>query len=238
MRRGRGRGLDELLSDLFLLLYLIVDAYERGKAIKEETRLQKLVFLAEREMLVRRVKAFDYNFIRLTFGPYSDELRRDLARLLECGLIYDDPGKGLIPTEKGLRLIEKMRDVIDKYGEVVEIIHKMNEEYAGMPLEKLLEHVYNLRRPLKGPKVAIKEVKIRTPLLRRISEDRAKVIFRIPGDRMKVLEAYFDPEVEEVLHEKVKGFEVLLLRYKGERGYTVIVPKLEIVFPNSKGKRK
>jgi len=224
--RKRGRSYEEKLVDLLLLSYLIIDAYKRKKAIKEETRLQKLVFLAERIMLAKRIKAFNYNFIRLIFGPYSDELRRDLALLLECDILYDDPHKGLVPTEKGLKLMELMKNILSEYREIINIIHDVNEKYADAPLDKLLEYIYNLERPLKGPKISIKNVKIKTPLLRRIPEERAQLTLKIPIEKMKILEVYFDPDVEEVIHERVRGYEVLLLKYKGEVGYTVIVPKL------------
>gem|GEM_PF-1110944 len=224
--RRRGRDHKEKLVDLLLLSYLIIDAYSRGKAIREETRLQKLVFLAERMMLARKIKAFNYNFVRLIFGPYSDELRRDLALLLECGILRDDPREGLVPTEKGLELVKLMNDVLHRHGEVIDIIHNVNEEYADIPLDRLLEYVYSLRRPLKGPRMRIRDVRIRTPLLKRITRERARLVFEIPGEAIRILEVYFDPDVEEIVREQVKGYEVLLLKHRGEAGYTAIVPKL------------
>ena len=52
--RKRGRSEEERLADLLLLLYLISDANKKNFIILGETKLQKLVFLAERRMLGKK----------------------------------------------------------------------------------------------------------------------------------------------------------------------------------------
>jgi len=66
------RSLLEVLSDRLLLLWLVYDAMKYKTF--GETKVQKLTFLAEWEMLDKRQKGFNYSFIKLTFGPYSSDL--------------------------------------------------------------------------------------------------------------------------------------------------------------------
>ena len=225
VRRGRSKG--ERCADLLLLLYLIWDARERGCMILGETKLQKLVFLAEREMLGKRYKGFNYNFVRLDFGPYSAELKRDLTLLLEVGLVEDHPREGLVLTQRGERVLREVMPLLRRHAEILEVIEGVNERFAGMDLGDLLEHVYGLPRPLKGAKVTIREVKQRTPLLKRIEAERAAKAFELTSEDLRVLDVVLlDPEVEEWRAVRVRGYRVLLFRIRGESGYSAVVPAL------------
>jgi len=220
--RRVGRSLEEQLADRLLLLYTLKDLNERGAKVYA-TALQKLVFLAEREMLALRIKGFNYNFIRLDFGPYSSELKRDLVTLMTCGLVKDDPERGYVITEKGRKLLEGLRPLLERNNDILDIIRSVNERYGCMRLEDLLSHVYSLPRPLKGPREPIEKVKLRTPLLRRISTSRAEKVLAMEPWELRLLSVATDPEVEELRFVKVNGHEVLLFRYRGSDYYTAVV---------------
>jgi len=220
--RRVGRSLEEQLADRLLLLYTLKDLNERGARVYV-TALQKLVFLAEREMLVSRIKGFNYNFVRLDFGPYSTELKRDLVTLMTCGLVKDDPERGYVITKKGRELLERLRPLLERNNDILDIIRSVNERCGCMRLEDLLSHVYSLPRPLKGPKEPIEKVKLRTPLLRRISTSRAEKVLAMESWELRLLSVATEPEVEELRFVKVDGHEVLLFRYRGSDYYTAIV---------------
>ena len=76
--RRAGRSLEEQLANRFLLLCTLKDLNECDARVYA-TALQKLVFLAGRETLTSRIKGFNYNFIRLDFGPCFSELKRDFS---------------------------------------------------------------------------------------------------------------------------------------------------------------
>jgi len=224
--KRRGRSEEEKLTDLLLLLYLIWNSQKRGYVILGETKLQKLVFLAERQMLGKRYKGFNYNFARLDFGPYSSELKRDLNLLLECNLVIDDPRKGFVVSRKGEVVLKEVSPLFERYKEFLEIIEEVNEKYAGLSLDELLELVYSMSRPLKGARVTIGEVKHRTPLLRRIEERRASKVFRLGVKEQLILRIVLDPSVEEWEWRVVDEHKVLVFRMRREGVYSAIVPKL------------
>ena len=220
--RRVGRSLEEQLADRLLLLYTLKDLNERGARVYA-TALQKLVFLAEREMLASRIKGFNYNFVRLDFGPYSSELKKDLVTLMACGLVKDDPERGYVITEKGKELLERLRPLLERNDDILDIIRSINERYGHMSLDELLSYVYSLPRPLKGPKEPIEKVKLRTPLLRRINASRAKKVLAMEPRELRLLSVATNPEVEELKFLEVNGHEVVFFRYRASRYYTAIV---------------
>jgi len=222
----RGRSEEEKVADLLLLLYLIWDSQKRGYAILGETKLQKLVFLAERRMLGKKYKGFNYNFIRLDFGPYSWELKRDLNLLLESGIVIDDPSEGLIVSRKGEKILKEILSILERNREFINIIEEVNKECAKLDLKELLERVYSMKRPLKGPKITIREVKHRSPLLRRIRKEHATKTFLLTEEEQLITKILFDTSLETWEYYKVKDYKVLVFRLKGEDFYSVVVPEL------------
>jgi len=216
-----GKSLEERLVDRLLLLHL-VDYLDKVGASVHETKLQKLVFLAERELLGNRIKGFNYNFVRLDFGPFSWELRKDVQKLLESNMLKDDPSRGYILTDKARRILSRFRRFRKEYADVLEFLEKTAEKYGKMPLTDLLAYVYGLSRPLKGPKVPIGELKHRTPILRRMSVKRAIKVVKLSEDEYELLAVLTDPELEEVFVRYLNGREILLFRLKGDTGYTAV----------------
>jgi len=207
-RKRRGRTYDERLIDRLLLLFTIGDLNMRG-IYPGRVKLQKLVFLSEREMLGLRIKGFNYNFIKLDIGPYSDELSRDLELLQERNLIvYDKERSVFILTDKGRDLLMKLSDVIRENKDILSIIRHVNEEHGYKSLDELLDHVYSLKRPLKGKKIPIRDIPPRTPLLKRIREEKAKQTFKIGAEALEILAAEVGVELFRdvlTLSDKIKA---------------------------------
>jgi len=222
--KRRGRSLEELLVDRLLLLYMLKDLNEQ-KVRVYETALQKLVFLAEWKMLSKRIKGFNYNFIRLDFGPYCRDLKRDLMALIDRGLVRDAE-RGYILTEEGVKLLERLEELLKRNKDVLDIIKSVNKRYGHLNLIELLTHIYKLPRPLKGPKVPIIDVKFRSYLLRRLDARRAKRRINVRPNELRLLSVFMNPEVEELMSREVEGREALIFRFRGEESYTAIVPSL------------
>jgi len=221
LKRRRGRTHDERLIDRLLLLYAIEDLNKR-KICPNYVKIQKLIFLSERRMLGQRIKGFNYNFIKLDIGPYSDELRHDIELLLNKGLIlYDREIGGFILTEKGRALLMKLSNVICENDDILSIVRSVNEEWGCKSINELLDYVYSLKRPLKGKKVLIRDVPHRTPLLRRMKESRAKKVFKIDTVALEILTEEVGVELLEdilKLSDKIKDAIWRRISRKNTRG--------------------
>ncbi len=185
-----GRTYNEKLSDQFLLSYLVHDAFKHIR-ILPRTKLQKLVFLSEWSMIQGWKKGFNYAFIKLIYGPFSQELENDLTSQIRQGNIKN---LGLRPTERLDLLVEDFGELLTRNRSFIEIIQKTNRKYARVPLKVLLKTVYGLPHPyLPGRTIA--ELNLRTPILYRMKEDRAKETFRITDSEAEDLEASLDPKI-------------------------------------------
>ena len=151
---------EQALDRLFLLLL----ADQVGRPIGD-TGFQKLGFLTERELLSNKMEGFHYVFIKLKFGPYSKELEHDKSDLVISGHLEDRDEKGWVLSERGRMTLNRFKSVLDRNKHVVEVMKEIVTKYADLKLKNLLEFVHQLPRPLKGKKVAIRELADGTVLL-------------------------------------------------------------------------
>ena len=79
--------------DQSLMLLLAAPGYrgEEAEPIQGTTRLQKLLFLIEREAGLPAAEGPDFQFTPWKFGPVSKELYDDLEKLENLGLLESDP---------------------------------------------------------------------------------------------------------------------------------------------------
>jgi uncharacterized protein YwgA len=152
----------EVLCDRVLLLWLIYDAMKYK--LFGETKVQKLTFLAEWQMLDKREKGFNYNFIRLTFGPYSGDLEKDIKWLEGSNLVklvsVNEKTRIFKPTESGERILTVFHDLFHRNKIFTEKIAAINSKFAGLTLDELLKFVYSLPHPyMKGRSRTIGETR-------------------------------------------------------------------------------
>jgi uncharacterized phage-associated protein len=157
-----------------MLMMLLAAPGARGKEgepIQGTTRLQKLLFLMEREAKLKPTKGEDFAFEAWKFGPVSRELYDDLEKLENLGLLESEPVSEPSKTEldeyglsfddlmgeeetqssrdsfeeKRYRLSEKgLRWVHDRELHTAEFdkIRKIKEKYGALSLQDLLHYVY------------------------------------------------------------------------------------------------
>jgi uncharacterized phage-associated protein len=162
-----------------------------------ETKVQKLTFLAEWEMLDKRQKGFNYDFIRLTFGPYSPDLEKDIEWFENNGLVelipIDEKTRIFRETSIGNKILGDFKDTFKRNELFTQKISEINRDFASMPLEKLLSFVYGLPHPyMKGKPRRIGELKPRTPILFKINEQKASVKFVMTPEELATLDIYLD----------------------------------------------
>ena len=185
-----GRTSVEKLVDKLLLLYLIDDVSERTPFVTK-TKIQKLVFISEREMLTNSEKGFNYYFIKLPHGPYSAELDNDLMRarnsLVQSEIVGIEPtgrGANIIPTRRCVNILRDFNDLIERNQIFVQRISDINRRFGILGFKRLLKAVHHMQSPLhkyrKGKRPpTIASLPLRTPLLKRIPEEMASKTFSI-----------------------------------------------------------
>jgi len=148
------------LSRLDILLILLKNSScgESTGLVKDKTRLQKLLFLMQQELVRRGYKA-KYAFRPYLYGPYSRELYTDIEWLRMNGLVEvnsDFNGKvgittDFIITDDGKKRLSNLDsqmykqieeiavDVIKKYAQMntAQLVNYVHEQFAEYNLEQL-----------------------------------------------------------------------------------------------------
>lgn len=117
-----------------------------GEAVRNRTRLEKLVFLISKEVLDkpgRRITPKTYTFRADRFGPFSEEVYDDVETLADLGLVERDDKRARVSiTNKGKQLVHKL--LTQNYVPYVlaKDIEKTKKLYNKTPLKTLLRYVY------------------------------------------------------------------------------------------------
>jgi DNA polymerase len=154
------------LSRLDILLLLVKNGSYGGSegVIRDKTRLQKLVFLVQKELLSKGYKA-RYAFRPYRYGPFSRELYTDLEWLRmnnlievrtnfdqERGMITEylitNEGRNRLPDMNSVpfhNVDEIIKGVIDEYNhlstaELVDLVHEKYEEYNLSQVQSKTKH--------------------------------------------------------------------------------------------------
>jgi len=190
-RTPRDKAVDHLLT-----IYLVNDAFSRRKLrFLPETKLQKLVFLSEKSMIDERKKGFNFYFVKLIHGPFSQELKNGLGKLLQTRFLNDF---GLMPTDHAKMILEDFQDVIKRNRTFFQKIDTVNEHFATMSLERLLKLVYAMPW---GRGRTIEDLPLRTPMLYPMKPSNVVAELEITDDEVEDLLMNFNPEAVKELSQ-------------------------------------
>lgn len=125
-----------------------------GEPIEGRTRLQKMVFLLQKELEQReqsRVTEPAYDFIPYDYGPFSRGLYDDLDAMIDQQFVDDteeplQSGKVKYIYEienDGQGLIESEAESWEDVKEILQIAREIKREYNDMLLSELIELVYS-----------------------------------------------------------------------------------------------
>ncbi len=128
--------------------------YADGQQVEGITRMQKLVFLAERELRDLDEEEF-YDFEPYDYGPFSKELYADIESLAEEGYVEEEevetPGgktKQVYDiSNKGKALFNHLQDETNL---AMDNIEELKDQHNDKPLLQLIKHVY-----LEYPEMAV-----------------------------------------------------------------------------------
>lgn len=185
---------EEKTVDRLLTLYLINECYENHNLrALSETKLQKLVFLSEKELIDRRIKALNYRFVRLLHPTYSSELKSDLANLIKLGYLRE-PWFG--QTNRMKMILEDFSEVFRRNRSLLMVIDKVLSTYARIRTNILISLVY---RVLWARGKTIHDLKLGTPLLYPLKYEKARKVFKITEDELEDLEICLNPKISKGL---------------------------------------
>ncbi|KHE69668.1 hypothetical protein [Halobacillus sp. BBL2006] len=123
-----------------LLLHIMETSSKKN--IKGSTRLQKMVFASESQARKKGTNAFNYDFIRWYYGPYSEELSSDIEVLISKGLIKRDNQNNYTLTPSGKGTLEKAKKILPKVADL-DVLQNIVDDYSEKKLKVLLKEVYN-----------------------------------------------------------------------------------------------
>jgi uncharacterized protein YwgA len=156
-------------SEILMQLLASIGTDRVAAPILGTTRLQKLLFLIEREEGVRSTEGPDFDFTAYKFGPVSKNLYDDLAKLENLGYIAsesiaepstverDEYGlsfEGLMGEEEPTEAFEERRYALTSSGidwlkkrnfpeQDALKINKIKGRYGTLSLSDLLHYVYS-----------------------------------------------------------------------------------------------
>lgn len=143
-----------------LVLLMLLSA-NNNEPISGKTRLVKLMYILNKELKKIKPNLTLYNFYRYRYGPYSDDLIRDIEDLVKKGYISHRLDEKVFPqgiyvenvysiTEKGLKFLkEHETDLPLPKEKLMELVNKVKQKYNNAPLYILLRDVYTKYYPIE-----------------------------------------------------------------------------------------
>lgn len=196
----RGRTLEEVMTDKLLLLYLLNDANRRIGV----TKVHKLTFLSERDMKLQGEKGFNFNFIKLEWGPYSSDLKGDLKELEDCNIIS---GSSHLPTKHGRLILENFQYILERNHSILRKIQDVNREYAHVDRDRLVKIVHGMINP-ERPWMTIHNTPSRSYILKRLKIAYENRAIQLTESEIASLEIYFEPELFDSLKSALEEAKI------------------------------
>lgn len=189
---------EEKTADRLLTLYLVKECYQSHRLRSlSETKLQKLVFLSEKELIDNRIKAFNYRFIKLLHPTFSPELRSDLTHLVKQRYLTA-PWIG--QTNRMRMILEDFSEVLRRNRRILKMIDNVLSTWANIRTNTLVNMVNRLSWRVGRTKMrCIEDLKLGTPLLYPLKREKAHSVFRITEDELEDLEICLNPKITKDL---------------------------------------
>jgi len=198
------RTVKEAILDRLLLLFLIVRTRQKGYNITGDVKLQKLLYKAEERMYLSGYKGLNYNFVRWEHGPFSQEVYVDTEDLTETGFLrrYEN---AIDVSNKGVQLVEALRETLDKNRKIEQIIDKVINEFGPLKGQRIRAVMYSY--PKVGERKTIKKTKKGEFILRKLEDSEAKERFWVDEKWFETLEVLFDPTSYKSIKEGLKALK-------------------------------
>lgn len=198
----------DAIANKILLLYLITETnkkYWLGK-----TKLQKLLFLSEYEMIKNKVKGLNYTFYRWEHGAFSLEIYDDLRILAENNFVgvyeYHAGGFWVTKKEKSIELLNVCSELLQENKTVIRYIDSIIEKYGNLITDALKNIAYSVKIPHLN--LTVKEIPLGITFLTPLSDKETKIKFKISDEWVETLEIYFDTEFLNSLRKGIENVKL------------------------------
>ena len=156
---------EELIAPDLILLLLAAPTRWAQDRINGITRLEKLLFLIDKECKHDVAIAGSFEFVAYHYGPYSREVYEAVELLEEAELIQEsraftdsdlDRAEELLYSDMTTEISYERQFLLTRKGKIVadylaeshpqlqEQIERLKDQYAGLTLQNLIFHVYSL----------------------------------------------------------------------------------------------
>jgi hypothetical protein len=192
------RTLKEKVIDRLLSLYVVNRCQTKhGIEYVSETKLQKLIFYAEKKLHEKNYKAFNYRFIKLLYPTYSEELRNDLAILTDHKIL---DGPYFSESKKANMIVRDFSDVFAKNRRIMDVIDSQVDKKAPIRTPRLVRNTNRLR----WRNGTIKDLQNGTPLIYPLNANEATCSFEVDEEDLEDLAICLGLKVTEGM-EKAFG---------------------------------
>ncbi len=131
---------NERLADLALLLYLVGLIRSNSGLYLGITKLDKLAFLSEKEMLDRKIRGFNYEFFKWHHGPLSTDIYVDVETLRRAGFVSSKEDIAL--TTRGNKALGKLSKLFKDHESATTLIDSITRRLSGLNTQELVDQVY------------------------------------------------------------------------------------------------
>ena len=191
----------EVITDNLLLLYLISKAHEKSNRYVGMTKLQNLVFIVEKILNEKGIKAFNYTFFAWNYGPLSKEIYLDHERLVENDIINNNGNITL--SKRGKKLFKDLREIFKQNKDILEEIDRIVEEFADFDTRSLVNYVHGLTVNVEGHENTVKigELHKGTDIISKIDGRNAVKTFEVDESWIETVEILMDTEFYKAIKE-------------------------------------
>ncbi len=196
---GNDRTEEERSSDLILLLHLINRHNRTSPRFLGITKVDKFVFLSEKEMNDDHVKGFDHRFFRHNYGPLAPSLYSDMNLLREAKLIV--AGKDLTLTRRGLAILEQLQGLLDENRFVTGYVDRTVSRFTDFDTNQTREQVYDIEIQYPMGSKRIRDIPKGWRLISKLPSRGAERRFDVSESWVETIEILLDIEFSEQLDE-------------------------------------
>lgn len=184
------RSASQRLTDTLLLLHLL-DRANRVRKSAGYVKVEKLAYLAQKQLQDSGQSAFHYSFIKSRLGPFTAQIYDDIGTLVSIGALREGSN---IPTEAGMRILENCQDVVRP--ELRDVLDGIARKYAKHSMNALVRLVHEMRFQIGERWLTIEELPNGTLVLDP-GDARLSEMATLTDEWEKTLDAIFTPGVLE-----------------------------------------
>jgi uncharacterized protein YwgA len=191
--------ISERVENNLLFLYLVSEASKAGR-VEDDLKAQKLVFLSQKKLVQKKLKAFSYTFLRWHKGPFSKDLAEDIKSLVKAGMLTRIDDK-IALTDAGKEIVARSEELLTKQPEFMVPIKAIAQLYGAIPSEDLKEKVYDISVwvPRLKKVMKIRDIEEKQLILYGLSAKKARKAFNLDENWQATLEIVFDKDALDSL---------------------------------------